>query len=457
MTAAVSEKRVLQPSAWGRAAFALIFSTILLAVMLHVPVGLLFPEETRPLLPVIAIIVVTLGSIGGGLARAYPRVWVDAQGALHVRGRTIAPQEITGATRAIARGRANTFTYRLHTASGFRVRILAAHTTLRTLSHPQLAVLREVIEASSIPHSAASLAEVIAADALASGHYAAVDKQMLLDELDSVLNPSTTAEGYTAVAADGTVAEVKRPTPEQVEALLAQIEADDATATADLATRTPFFRIARAIGGWLAGLIAIAIAGLLIVILVIEGGGHDFGSAAEEPLVMAMVLLLAGFAVAYVVWSVLADLHDTQLRRAGRAWLASASEEQLRRGLPAPYARGWKTGPGGRTVTIGVIVLGCIALLAVIAGPITMGDHSNIPLYASWGILVAGVVLSVATFIWWTHVRHLTRASTVWLVGAMGQRVTGPEVDGPEEARSETEAANGAKPSAASGSVDAGR
>lgn len=437
--AAAAPTRELQSSSWSRAAVPLIAASVLIGLVLQGAVGSLLPEATRGWLPFLVLGGAIFIAVGSGLAFAFPRVLVDAEGALVVRGRAIPPSQITGATRSLDSRGSSYLLYRLRAADGRPVRIVIAGSPIHGLRTHQIRLLREVIEASSIPAAGAPSAEVVAAEILATGRKVEVGREVLLAELES-LAPSQGAVPAppTADAVTPSAPDAFRGAPrEAYEQLLAGIEEDDLRAEQRVRAMPAGLRLARRIAGWAFVATALGASALLAVIVAQESGGREFGAAEEDPVVAAMMWSLLAVLVAGVLWAALADLHEARIRRESLAWLDAATPDERRRGLPSVFQRAWTAAPGGRSGTFWWFVLAMAAMSAIIAGPVTALEFSHaVGPVTGWIVLAAGLALTWAAIAARRARAREHERRMQWLVEVSGQRITGPEptggADGPD-------------------------
>ncbi|WP_167050820.1 hypothetical protein [Salinibacterium sp. ZJ77] len=420
--AASSAQTELQSSAWRRAAGPLTFASLALGLLLQVPVGLMLPEVTRPVLPFVVVAAGVALILGGGLALAFPRAFVDARGAMIVRGRRIEPAEFTSATRSLSSGGAAYLTYVLATADGRRVRILVAGSPVRGLRPGQIRLLRDVVAASAIPATGSSTTQVVAANILASGRKVTVDRSLLLTELDALAPVLDPVDGRAASAGSARAA----VRADAYTDLIQELERDDAAARERVRSLPQGRRIARRVTAWLF-LAAAAVAAVMMgVLVVMEWGGRDLGAVDDEPLVAVMFVLLLMVLAAGVAWAVAADLVDAQLRRASSEWLATATLAERRRGLPEVFQRPWMMNPGGRVTTLGLYVLATVCLASLIAGPV-LAFEEELPPWIGWIVFAAGSLLTVAAVVAWRARASATERRIAWLVEVSGQRVMGPD------------------------------
>lgn len=433
MNASTSE-RTLQPAAWRRAVVPIVVAVIVFGVLLQEPLSALFPAGTSRWLVFAVIAVVVVAALVGGLSLAYPRVVRGADGVLRVRGARIAPDEIVSAHRALSgSGAAAYLVYTLRTSAGRGLRILVAGTPILGLGAGELAVLREVIASSRIPVAAAAdenLRAFVGQNVLATGRRAEMDRELLLRELDGLRGVTPAAADASAPAGATAAAEVAASAPDapagapQSDAARAeQFARDDADAVRLLAAPTRVTRLVRRVALAVFALACAGAAVLLVVLVVMEAQGTDFGAADEDPLVFAMLVVILAAIATGILWAVAADVDDARRRATSRRWSAEADPELAARGLPTPFHAAWLRAPGGRMAGLGMFVGGMLALVLVIGGPVLLAQEVA---PAAVGILVTvlGAALS-AVGIWGWYARRTARARRVaWLVEAAGARVT---------------------------------
>jgi hypothetical protein len=408
----------------------MVVAVIVLSIVLQEPVAGLFPAETPRWMLFFVIAVPIVAAIGIGLSIAYPRVRVDADGALRVRGRRVLPSELVAVRRSVSSGGGSTYlVYTLETSAGRRIRVLVAGAPIRGLGSAELGVLREAVAASSIPVGA-DTAELerafIGANLLATGRRTEADRRLVLRELDELRGVPYRPDAESAAAAH-VAAPHASSAPDQGSGLGDDDrdvgrEADDLEAeqqlTAAARTRTP-----RRVALGVFVLVCVATAALLVVLVVMESLGTDFGAAGEDPLVAAMSVTILAALLTGILWATAADFDDARRRALSREWLEAASPEQLVRGLPTPFHAAWMRAPGGRLGSLGLLVLGMMALLAVIGGPVALAGA-----YAPWfvGVIATaiGVVLGgVALWAWFARRRAYARRIE-WLLEVAGRRVS---------------------------------
>ena len=274
---------------------------------------------------------------------------------------------------------------------------------------------------SDSPTSTAST-EVVAANILATGRKVAVDRGLLLAELDALAPAIDPGDGRMAPAASASRAVHDDAYGE----LLGQLERDDEAAREWVRALPQGRRRARRVTGWVfLGSAAVA-AVMMGVLVVMEWFGRDFGALGDEPLVAVMVVLLLVVLAAALAWVIAADLADAQLRRASSEWLAAATPEQRRRGLPEVFQRPWMVRPGGRSATLGLYSLATICLAALIAGPV-LALGAELPAGVGWLVFAAGALLTVAAVVAWRARASAMERRIAWLVEVSGQRATGPD------------------------------
>lgn len=426
MSAPVIQQRTLQPPAWRRAVGPMVVAVLVLSVLLQEPVAALLPAETPRWLLFVVIAAPLVAAIVIGLSIAYPRVTVDADGALRVRGRRVAPSDVVGVRRSVSsNASAGYLVYTLDTASGRTVRVLVAGFPIRGLAAAELAVLREVIAASAIPLGA-DAAELersyLAANLLATGRRVEADRRLVLRELDELLGVR-----HRPDAAPAAEVEVAEPAAAGDEAATGEPGAasaldDDLAAEQLLGVARARTRLLRRIALAVFVLACLVAAVLLIVLVVMESLGTDFGAADEDPLTATMTFAILAALVAGILWAVAADVDDARCRAVSREWLASASAEELARGLPAPFHAAWTRAPGGRMAGLALLVLGMAALFAVIGGAVAIVD-SNGPVVVGVGAVVVGLVLgALALWAWFARRRAYARR-VEWLLEVAGARM----------------------------------
>ncbi len=427
--------RVLQPAAWRRAIAPLVIAVLVLSVLLQEPVAALLPAETPRVLVFLAIAVPIVAAVVLGLSAAYPRVLVDADGALRVRGRTVRPSEIVAARRAVSAGGGSAYlVLTLRTDAGRGIRVLVAGAPIRGLDLEQLRVLRDVVAASAIPAKRVSESEraFLSENVLASGRRVDVDRGLILRELDSLRGAGFAGLGplddgaevpERGESAPGVVGAASAPG-----AAAADAAADDAAAERELATATRGTALARRVAFWVAVAAAAATAALLIVLVVMEAAGTDFGAADEDPLAAAMTIAIGVALVAGLVWAVAADVDDARRRAASRRWLAAASGEQRRAGLPGVFHAAWLRAPGGRMTGLALFVLAMAAFVTVVGGPVALAQGYG---PAAVGVIATIVGLGLCGLALWGWIarRRAHTRRVEWLVEVAGERVRGGLAD----------------------------
>ncbi|MBN9141863.1 MAG: hypothetical protein J0H23_13665 [Micrococcales bacterium] len=415
--------RVLQPAAWRRSIVPILVAVLVLSVVLQEPVAALLPAATPRALVFLAIAVPVVAALVVGLGIAYPRILVEADGALRVRGRTVRPSEIVGVRRSVsAGGGAAYLVLMLRTAAGRRIRVLVAGTPIRGLDGEQLRMLREAVAASGIPFRAESASEraFLSESVLASGRGVEADRNLVLRELDQLRGAP-----YRAPSGD----DAPSPDAEVADALVARGRfgaalADDGDAGRALATDARATRLARRIAFWVFVIACVIAAGMLVVLVIMEATGTDFGAADEDPLTAAMSFAILAALVTGVAWAVAADADDSRNRAISLRWLAAASEEQRRRGLPTPFHTAWLRPPGGRMAGLGLLVLGMVALMTVIGGPVALAQGYGPP-WVGIVVTIAGAALGALALWLWLRRRRAHSSRVEWLIGVAGEQASG--------------------------------
>lgn len=416
MSARGAAHRTLQPSAWRRAIGPMAVAVILLSVLLQEPVAALFPAETPRWLLFFAIAVPIVAAIVIGLSAAYPRVRVAPDGALLVRGRRVRAAELVRVLRSVSSGgNAGYLVYTLETSRGRRMRVLVAGAPIRGLDAAQLRVLRDVVAASAIPvgsDTAELERSFLGANLLASGRRVEADRRLVLRELDGLRGVPHRADAQPVA------------TTELAEVSPSAAVDDDHAAERTIATATSAPRTARRIALGIFVLACLAAAVLLVVLVVMETAGTDFGAADDDPLTATMSLAILAALLTGILWAIAADVDDARRRALSRDWLAAASPEQRERGLPTPYHAAWMRAPGGRMTGFALFVLGMVAMLAVIGGPVALAGSFGPPVV---GIIatVVGVVLAALALWGWFARRRAHARRVEWLLEVAGARVHG--------------------------------
>jgi hypothetical protein len=419
--------RTLQPAAWRRSVGPIVVAVILLSVVLQEPVSALFPADAPRWLVFLAIAVPVVSASVLGLSAAYPRVRVDADGALRVRGRRVPPADIVSVRRSVSSGSgASYLVYALGTSAGRRVRVLVAGVPMRGLDLDQLAVLRAVIAASGI--RAASDSEqleraFLSQNVLASGARIEVDRGLVLRELDGLRGVPHRADTVNAVADASASTEVAPAVPVAGLGRAAQ-EADDRATEQRLASEAPRTRRLRRVALALFALACLVAAVLLVVLVILEATGTDFGAADDDPLTATMLVAMVAALVTGILWAIAADADDARRRVLSQRWLAEATAEQRARGLPSPFHAAWLRAPGGRMTGFALLLLAMVAMLTVIGGPVALVQNV-VPPIVGIVVTVAGAALcALALWAWFARRRaHARRVE--WLVGVAGARAEG--------------------------------
>lgn len=411
--------RVLQPAAWRRAIAPIVIAVLVLSVLLQEPVAALLPAETPRVLVFLAIAAPIVAAVVLGLAAAYPRVLVDADGALRVRGRSVRPSQIVAARRAVSAGGGSAYlVLTLRTDAAFAIRVLVAGMPIRGLDTEQLRVLREVVAASAVPVKRRSESEraFLSESVLATGRRVDVDRELVLRELDHLRGVRFAGLGDTNAddaGADAPEVEVAPAPPVAV--------VDDAAAEERLAAATRTTTLARRIAFWALVAASLVAAVLLVVLVVMESTGTDFGAADEDPLVAAMAVAIGVALLTGVAWATAADVDDARRRAESQRWLAAASAEERRAGLPEAFHAPWLRAPGGRMTGLALLVLGMIAFVAVVGGPIILIQGEG-PVVLGIVMTIVGVGLcTLALWAWFARRRAHSRR-VEWLVEAAGER-----------------------------------
>jgi hypothetical protein len=398
-------------------------AVILLSVLLQEPVASLFPAETPRWLLFFVIAVPIVATIVIGLSIAYPRVQVGSDGALRVRGRRVLPSELVAVRRSVSSGgNSGYLVYTLETSGARRIRVLVAGAPIRGLGQAELGVLREVIAASSIPTGpdTADLERAfIGANLLATGRRVEADRRLVLRELDGLRGVPHHPDAEPAAAADASMSHA-RPLPDHGD--VGARESDDRDAEQHLAAAAAATRTFRRVALGVFVLVCLITAVLLIVLVVMESLGTDFGAADEDPLTATMSLAILAALCTGILWGIAADLDDTRRRSLSREWLDAASAEQRARGLPEPFHAAWMRAPGGRMAGLALLVLGMVALLAAIGGPVALAGSYGPPVLGIVATLV-GVVLGVAALWVWFARRRAYARRVEWLLEVAGARV----------------------------------
>lgn len=419
MSAAPASERTLQPAAWRRALGPMAVAVILLSVVLQEPVAALLPPDTPRWALFLAIAVPIVAAVAIGLSIAYPRVRVGADGVLRVRARRVAPSGVVGIRRSVSSGgNAGYLVYTLETSNGGGIRVLVAGAPIRGLGIAELGVLREVIAASAIPVGADPSElerSFFAANLLASGRRIEADRRLVLRELDGLRGVPHRSDAEPAVAE-----QVAVPPASASPSAHATLQ-DDREAERQLSgAAAP--RIFRRVALGLFALACLAAAVLLIVLVVMESLGTDFGAADEDPLTATMSFAILAALLTGVLWAIAADLDDARRRALSREWLAAAPAEQLARGLPTPFHAAWMRAPGGRMAGLALLVLGMVALLAVIGGPVALAGSYAAPAIGIVATIVGVVLGGVALWLWFARRRAYARR-VEWLLEVAGPRV----------------------------------
>ncbi len=419
MSAAPAAPRVLQPAAWRRAVAPSVVAVLVLSVVLQEPVAAVLPAGTPRILVFVAIAAPIVAAIALGLGAAYPRVLVDADGSLRVRGRTVRSSEIVGVRRSVSSGNGAAYlvlTFR--TVDGRGIRVLVAGAPVRGLDSDQLRVLRETVAASAIPVKSESASEraFLTESVLASGRRVEADRGLVLRELDELRGVPFTGLGMAPAEAD---ADLQRAHEIAPDAVLAADDETDAAAAREVAVATRTSSLVRRIAFWLLVAASAVAAVILVFLVVVESGGVDFGAADEDPAVAAMSSAILGALLACLAWAIAADVDDARVRAASLRWLDDASAAEPRRGLPAPFQAAWLQPPGGRMLSLALLVLGVVALLTVIGGPLALMQGYG-PVGVGIVVTIAGVGLA-ALAVWAWYARRRAHARRVeWLLEVAG-------------------------------------
>ena len=418
MSAASATPRTLQPAAWRRAIGPTVVAVILLSVVLQEPIAALLHAETPRWIVFLAIAAPVVAAIVGGLSIAYPRIRLGSDGALLTRGRRITPTEIVRVLRSVSSGaNAGYLVYTLETASGRRVRVLVAGAPVRGLAAAELTVLREVIAASAVPLGADPAAlerSFLGANLLASGRRIETDRRVLLREIDGLRGVPYRPDATPAPAAE--LAAADAPSEDAVD--------DDRNAEQQLAVKAAGTRLFRRVALVVFATACLVAVVLLIVLVVMESLGTDFGAADGDPLTATMSFAILAAVLTGIVWAVAADADDARRRALSRAWLQAASAEQLARGLPSPFHAVWMRAPGGRMTGFGLLVLAMAAMGAAIGGPVALAGEYGPPV-AGIIVTIVGVVLAGLALWGWFARRRAHARRIEWLLEVAGARVQG--------------------------------
>jgi hypothetical protein len=308
--------------------------------------------------------------------------------------------------------------------------VLVAGAPIRGLGSAELGVLREAVAASSIPVGA-DTAELerafIGANLLATGRRTEADRRLVLRELDELRGVPYRPDAESAAAAH-VAAPHASSAPDQGSGLGDDDrdvgrEADDLEAEQQLtaAART---RTLRRVALGVFALVCVATVALLVVLVVMESLGTDFGTADEDPLVAAMSVTILAALLTGILWATAADFDDARRRALSREWLEAASPEQLARGLPSPFHAAWMRAPGGRMGGLALLVLGMLAMVAVVGGPVALAGSYAPPVVGVVATVIGVMLGGVALWAWFARRRAYARR-VEWLLEVAGARVTG--------------------------------
>ncbi|PZQ87830.1 MAG: hypothetical protein DI534_13720 [Leifsonia xyli] len=441
MTASAAPARVLvlQPAAWRRAIAPMIVAVMVLSIVLQDPVAQVLPAGTPRPLVFLAIAVSVMAAVVLGLAAAYPKITVGADGVLRVRGRSVRPGELVRVRRSVSRGGGAAYlVLTFDTDAGRRIRVLVAGAPVRGLNIEQLRLLREAAAASAIPTARDSAQEraFLSESVLASGRRVEVDRGLVLRELDELRGVQFGAPAADAVdaagAESGATAEAApvAPAPQQ-EGRFGAARGDDVAAEETLAIAARATRRARRVAVWVFVAACVAASTVLVILVIMEITGTDFGAADEDPMTAAMGILILVAVLAGIAWAIAADVDDARHRAVSQRWLAEASPEQRLRGIPTPFHAAWLRAPGGRMAGFGLFVLGMLALMAVVGGPVALAQGFGPP---AVGIVVtiAGALAAGAGLWAWLARRRAHARRVEWLIGVAGeQAAAGPALGDP--------------------------
>ncbi len=419
-----SARRVLQPAAWRRAIAPIVVAVLVLSVVLQEPVAALLPAGTPRALVFAAIAAPIVAAVVLGLSAAYPRVIVDVDGALRVRGRVVRPSEIVAARRSVSAGGGSAYlVLTLRTDAGRSIRVLVAGVPIRGLDSAQLRLLRDVVAASAIPLTRASESEraFLSENVLATGRRVDVDRGLVLRELDDLRGAAFAGlAAVEAPAEEPSDPETPHAEPESAAPEAADPEAESA-AERDVAAATRSSALARRIAFWVLAVAVVATATLLALLVVIESTGVEFGAADEDPLTAAMSIAILVSLLAGIAWASTADVDDARRRAASQRWLDAASDDELRRGLPDAFHAAWLRAPGGRMAGLGLFVLGMVGILFLIGGPVALVQGYG-PVVLGVLATIVGVVTCAAALWGWSRRRRAHARRVEWLVEVAGER-----------------------------------
>lgn len=432
MSADPTSLRTLQPSAWRRAVGLGIVAVLVLSVVLQEPVSALLPEGTPRWLLFLAIALPIAGALVLGLSWAYPRVLLAADGTLRVRGRVVPLGEVVGLRRSVSSGpSAGYLVYTFATSDGRTIRVLVAGAPIRGLDLEQLGVLREAVAASGI-RSAVNAAEVeraiIGQNLLADGRRAEVDRERALRELDGLRGVAHRENPVPASRAESEAAAVVAVDSDAARAddWALQAADDDREAARMVDAASGGTRMLRRLALVAFVLTCLVGVGVLITLVVREASGAWVGDVSSDALVTSFVIVLALALVTGIVWGVAADVDDAQRRRLAQRWLTDASPEQRERGLPSPFHAAWMRVPGGRMTGFALFVVGMVAMLTVVGGPVALFGGFGPPAIGAV-VTVVGLVLSALALWGWFARRRAHARRVEWLLEVAGERVHGGE------------------------------
>lgn len=366
-------------------------------------------------------------------------------------GRRIVPLDsVTRVRRSIStNGTAAYLTYRFFSTEGASVRVLAAGRPFRGLDETALRELRRLVAAAPVAGPDDELTgrrDVIAANLQASSSARAVEVSAvtLLAEIDGILGdppaaPSAAGSDRTTLESNGIEVEstasavsarseapgARTVTKAEADALVSRWAADDADADAVIAALPKGRRIWRRIGFWI---LCAVVVGFVVVVAgavaweQIEGGrlSSDDNDTVVAPMLTTLVVGLVGA----VIWTLAADAHTAQLRRAGREWMAAGDAERRERGLATPFQAAMAD--GSNRARIGAAFTGLVvALLAVLGGFVGLSEEPEYFVFAIIAI-VSGCAIGALSIWGWIVARRRKAAATLELVELAALRIDPP-------------------------------
>lgn len=416
-----------------------------LGLVLAGPVSLLVaaagvPEAGSWVLAFVLVWAVLGGLIVGIAGIAYGSVhWDPDARVARLRGRTVPLESITEAWRALSSssqyGTAY-LAYRFVSTEGASVRVLVAGRPMRGLDAEGIAALgRFVAELPlELPKPAAvdagrnALTErqkAAAVNLTDGGGRSRVARETLLEELGAAQGVTPAPPAAPPVYPDDPDRFI---TAARADRLAREWGADDALAATLLDGLPRTARRLRRLFFWLQVALFGVAAVVLIAAVVQETIDGPLGSVDNDVVTLFFVGGGLSGLLAHLAWCAAADVDVRARRRAAREWRAARSDDERRRGLPAPFLLAWGES-GLRLLAASGFVVATLGLLVALASIFlfTMEDLSAAPGSA---VLIVGVLMIAAAVAAFVRVQRQKRRDAEELVVLGGWRLLPPEIRG---------------------------